>query len=114
MSAPATVEEFLDVVRKSGLVEEPALNRFLDARAATPPEAPADLATAMLRDGLLTRFQAQQLLLGRSRGFTLGGKYRVLEFLGAGGMGSVYLCEHTTMRRWVAIKVLPADQGKDT
>jgi serine/threonine protein kinase len=114
MSAPSTVDEFLDVVRKSGLVEETALAGFLEAVAAAPPDTPTDLASAMLRAGLLTRFQAQQLLLGRSRGFTLGGKYRVLEFLGAGGMGSVYLCEHTAMRRWVAVKVLPADQGKDS
>src|SRR5262249_37250707 len=33
--------------------------------------------------------------------------YKVLERLGAGGMGSVYLCEHTLMRRRVAVKVLP-------
>ena len=35
------------------------------------------------------------------------GKYKVLERLGSGGMGSVYLCEHKLMRRRVAVKVLP-------
>src|SRR5262249_38180458 len=37
------------------------------------------------------------------------GKYRLLDRLGKGGMGSVYLAEHKTMRRRVAIKTLPHD-----
>src|SRR5579884_4109945 len=67
----------------------------------------------MLRDGLLTKFQADQVLQGKARGFVLGGKYKLLEHLGAGGMGTVYLCEHTTMRRRVAIKVLPVAKARD-
>jgi serine/threonine protein kinase len=35
------------------------------------------------------------------------GKYKVLERIGAGGMGLVFLCEHQVMRRRVAVKVLP-------
>src|SRR5207302_1939132 len=60
----------------------------------------------------LTCFQAEQLLQGRWRGFTLG-KYRILERLGAGGMSSVYLGEHLLMRRRVAIKVLPVALAED-
>jgi serine/threonine protein kinase len=115
MSAPVTCDQFLDLVDKSGLIEQAALSNFRRALAASAaPDTPGDLADAMVRDGLLTRFQAEQLRNGRSRGFVIGGKYKILEFLGAGGMGSVYLCEHLSMRRWVALKILPNDRGADT
>src|SRR5262249_19730799 len=76
------------------------------------PSEPSKLAGYMVRDGLLTNFQAEQLLLGKWRRFNIG-KYKVLERLGAGGMGSVYLCEHKLMRRRVAVKVLPTAKAED-
>src|SRR5262245_14074371 len=39
-------------------------------------------------------------------GRTLVGKYRILQEVGAGSMGTVYRAEHTALRRLVAIKVL--------
>src|SRR5262249_54855021 len=109
MPAVATIEQFLETVRKSGLVEDKALDDYVSAARAAGklPDTPQQLARAMVRDGLVTHFQASQLLGGKTRGFVLNGKYKLLEHLGAGGMGTVYLCEHTSMRRRVAIKVLP-------
>src|SRR5262249_36600995 len=56
---------------------------------------------------------AENLLAGKWKGFIISGKYRLLQRLGAGGMGCVYLCEHILMRRRVALKVLPLNQAQD-
>ena len=114
MPAPATVDEFIDLVRKSGIVDEKRLDPHLTKlrSSKTLPKEPGKLAGIMVRDGVLTQFQAEQLMMGKWRRFTIG-KYKVLERLGSGGMGSVYLCEHKLMRRRVAVKVLPTAKAKD-
>jgi WD40 repeat protein/serine/threonine protein kinase len=115
MPAPTTIEQFLELGQKSGLLDKQGLDTYIEKKRSTDtlPTVPKMLAKVMVRDGLLTSFQAQQLLLGRWKGFTIAGKYRVLGFLGVGGMGSVYLCEHTIMRRRVAVKVLPFSKVDD-
>src|SRR5260370_2315097 len=114
MPAPTTVEELIDLAKKSGVVDDKRLDAAVaKLRAAgTPPKEPGKLAGILVRDGILTHFQAEELWLGRGRRFTIG-KYKVLEQLGKGGMGSVYLCEHKFMRRRAAVKVLPAAKAED-
>ncbi len=114
MAAPGSSTEFLDLVRRSQVVEEKRLEAYLQKLRAggSFPNEPGKLAGILVRDGLLTQFQAEQILQGKWRRFTLG-KYKVLERLGSGGMGTVYLCEHKVMRRRVAIKVLPTAKAAD-
>lgn len=114
MPAPSTTDEFIELIRKSGVAEATALDAAvasLRSRGETPSD-PAKLAEYFVRDGVLTNFQAEQLLQGKWKRFTVG-KYKVLERLGAGGMGQVFLCEHKVMRRRVAVKVLPAAKAAD-
>jgi serine/threonine protein kinase len=109
MPAPSTADDFLALVSRSGVLDPQALQAYiLDRRlTAALPASPKELADALVHDGLLTRFQAEQLLQGKWRNFFLSGKYKILERLGSGGMASVFLCEHMVMRRRVALKVLP-------
>ena len=114
MPAPSTAEELLDLLQKSNLVEEARLRAYVEKMRATGtlPADPGKLAAVLVRDALLTYFQAEQLLQGKYKRFSLG-KYKVLEKLGSGGMGTVFLCEHKLMRRRVAVKVLPLPKAED-
>jgi serine/threonine protein kinase len=111
MPAPATTSDFLDVVAKSRLVEPPDLDEFRSRHPALSDE-PKALAKALISDGLLTPFQSEQLLRGKYRGFVLG-KYKLLDRIGLGGMGQVFLAEHGIMRKRVALKVLPPDRSSN-
>ncbi|HET6575230.1 MAG TPA: protein kinase [Fimbriiglobus sp.] len=114
MPAPATADEFLDLIQKSGVAEDSRLKAHLlrlSEKSGVPAD-PSKLAGVLVRDGLLTYFQADQLLQGKWKRFFIG-KYKVLERIGVGGMGHVYLCEHKLMRRRVAVKVLPAAKAAD-
>jgi serine/threonine protein kinase len=108
MSVPNSVEELIQLIRKSGMIDETRLGSYLQRReyARGHSTDPREFADDLIRDGVLTCFQAEQYLLGKWRGFTIG-KYKLLERVGVGGMGQVFLCEHMFMKRRVAVKVLP-------
>src|SRR5690242_3151114 len=109
MPGPVTSAEFIERIRQSGLFTDSRLDHFLNRQ---PPAADAHaepIALEMIRSGLLTEFQARQILSGKRPDFFIAGKYRILELLGRGGMGSVFLCEHLRMKRLVAVKVLPQE-----
>jgi serine/threonine protein kinase len=106
VSSPRTIAELCDLIAKSELVARPVLDEYLGRLNPLPADA-AGLAAAAVRDKLLTPFQTRLLLSGKYKNFFLAGKYKVLEQLGAGGLGAVFLCEHRHMRRRVAVKILP-------
>lgn len=114
MPVPSCTEELIKLIRKSGMVDEGRLDAYLETHQQSGSLS-SDVRKAagnMVRDGLVTYFQAEQFLLGKWRGFTVG-KYKLLERIGFGGMGQVFLCEHMYMRRRVAIKVLPPAKAEE-
>jgi eukaryotic-like serine/threonine-protein kinase len=100
---------FIANVRQSGLIPESELDAALERVPAT--QRGRSVARGLVQLGLLTKFQAQLLLAGRTHGFVLG-QYRILDQLGQGGMGRVFKAEHLTMGRTVAIKVLAPQHTK--
>src|SRR5262245_24370563 len=104
MPAPTTPTEFLDVLRRSNQVDEARLVAFLNDPANKATSNHRKLAARLVRAGVISVFQAEQFLLGKHKGFTLG-PYRIIERIGAGGSGTVFLGEHQVMRRRVAVKV---------
>ncbi len=105
-----SVAQFLDLLRRSGLVEAQRLD---DALAEIDAEADAEqlddvqyVSSQLIKRYILTVWHARQLLKGRYKGFFLR-QYKILGHLGSGGMSTVYLAEHSLMQRRVAVKVLP-------
>ncbi len=109
MAAPQQIDRrsFLANVRQSGLVSEEELARA-EKELPVGSSRGRTVARAFIEQGLLTKFQAERLLVGRTAGFLLG-QYRVLDQIGRGGMGRVFKAEHRTMGRIVALKVLAPD-----
>ena len=85
----------------SQLLTEEQIQRALDE---FPQAAPPALAGILVARGLLTEYQADQLLRGNASGFVFG-PYRILDYLGRGGLACVFRATHTLMDRVVAVKV---------
>lgn len=66
------------------------------------------LIEKMQQAGWLNRWQTRQLLQGRTR-FSLG-SYRIVDFIGRGGMGNVFKGIHHLIGHEVAIKILPKEK----
>ena len=111
MPAPSTADELVDLIRRSNLTDAARLDAFL-RRVPESLARPEDLAQLLVRNDILTNFQADLLLQGKYKGFHIG-EYRVLRPIGAGGMAAVYLCQHPDGRK-VAVKVLAKERAEDS
>jgi tRNA A-37 threonylcarbamoyl transferase component Bud32 len=108
---PALGSAFLEGLFRCHLLTPSAVTPFLREQGdklAQYTDAET-LSSDLVRAGILTEYQARRILAGASHGLVLG-SYRVLEELGFGGMGAVYVAEHVFMKRRVAVKVLQADE----
>ncbi len=114
MAIKITLDSFLAVLKRANLLSEErvraAIEKFRAAQGNTSEGKP--FAEFLVRQKVLTVWQAEKILQGKHKGFFLG-RYRLLSLLGKGGMSSVYLAEHTVMKRRCALKVLPANRVAD-
>lgn len=107
--AMTTDADFFALLEKSNLL---STEQLAEARALAAPGAdPRTIARALAQKGMLTRWQAGQLLAGRSTFFL--GKYKLIDLLGRGGMGHVFLGSHVTMNRRVALKIISRAVSKN-
>jgi serine/threonine protein kinase len=107
--AVSSAEQFFAVLTKSKLLS-PAQTAEARSLAAGITD-PVTVAKRLARQRLITRWQAGQLMAGRSS-FYLG-KYRLIELLGGGGMGRVFLAQHVGLNRRVALKTIARQVGRD-
>ena len=108
------VDSYLDELIRQGLVLAEDVDA-LTAKARQDLEAcqeTEEFLPRLVDAGLLTEYQAGRIEAGTTFGLILG-NYRVLDRLGAGGMGVVFRAEHMRMRKLVAIKVLPFGPDHD-
>jgi eukaryotic-like serine/threonine-protein kinase len=110
MTAVADRTEFLRVLELSQLLDPETLAQLRDNNAED--EAPSAVAEGLIQKGLLTRFQTKQLLNGKHRGFVLG-PYKLLDQIGQGGMGTVFIAEHNALKKRVALKVLSREHAEN-
>ena len=115
MSLKLTAESFLTGIKQSGLADPEAIETLVKTLRGEGVDIgnSAALAAAMIDKGTITPWQSEKLLQGKFKGFILG-RYKLLNLLGKGEMSSIYLAEHTRMKRRCAIKVLPANKVRDT
>ena len=100
-------EWFVWDLRRSNLIDRGQLDQVIGEFLNKHPGAePPALADYLVTQGILTPFQADRLLQGKTQGFVLG-PFTLTDSLGAGSMGTVYKAVSKTDNKWYAVKVLP-------
>ncbi|MEX2176742.1 MAG: protein kinase [Pirellulaceae bacterium] len=102
LSPVASADAFVEALEKSNLLSADEVAKAREMSVASGD--PKVLARDLVKNGVLTRWQAGQLLHGYY--LLMVGKYKLLDQLGAGEMGRVYLAEHAQMGRRHALKIL--------
>src|SRR5881409_466488 len=100
-------EWFVWDLRRSNLIDRGQLDQVIGEFLGKSPGAePPALAEFLVAQGVLTDFQAERLLQGKTQGFVLG-PFTLMDALGAGSMGTVYKAISKSDNKPYAVKVLP-------
>ncbi len=97
-----TAQDFQQLLESSDVLRPAELQ--MAAAMVSETSSAKMLARRLVAKGLLTRWQAGQLLAGWTK-LRLG-NYRLCQQIGRGAFGRVFLAEHLQLRREVAIKTL--------
>ncbi|HZW31741.1 MAG TPA: serine/threonine-protein kinase [Isosphaeraceae bacterium] len=105
-SADGVPLDLLPVIRNSGVLSDKLLGeiRTKVLRGDYPLDS-VDLAERLVRDKIITSYQAKRFLNNRSHGLIVG-RYIILDRIGSGSMGRVYKAHHVMMDRVVALKII--------
>lgn len=106
MQVSPVATEFLTLLKRSRLLSWDDLQDAAVTISQFENPTREQVAEALVDDGYLTHYQAERLVEGNARGLVLDG-YKILEVLGAGGMGWVYIAEEIETKWRVALKVSP-------
>src|SRR5215213_6385916 len=100
-------EWFVWDLRRSNLLDRGQLDHVVGEFLQTNPRAePPALAEYLVAQNVISQFQAERLLQGKTQGFVLGA-FTLMDALGVGSMGTVYKAVSKTDSQWYAVKVLP-------
>jgi serine/threonine protein kinase len=100
-------EWFIWDLRQSNLIDRGQLDQIVGEFMQSNPRAePPALAQFLVEKEILSQFQADRLLQGKTQGFVLG-PFTLMDALGAGSMGTVYKATSKSDHKTYAVKVLP-------
>ena len=118
---PKKWEQVKQLYQAALKIERDERPRFLAANASDDEELLREVESLLACSDEASRFLekpaigevAEVIVTQRSRVGQKILQYEIIEMLGTGGMGEVYLAEDTRLRRKVALKILPASPGDD-
>ncbi|QDU82105.1 Serine/threonine-protein kinase StkP [Polystyrenella longa] len=107
-----TSEEFLALLDRSKLVRPDRAEDIVRKLGLDPSVSSTQLASSLVARNIITNYQASRLLSGRYRGYFYN-HYKIIDILGAGGMGWVYLAQDMNSQDQVVLKVLSSHLADD-
>jgi serine/threonine-protein kinase len=102
----STIADLSAALKRGRLLDDIHAERAMRLLAAG--DDPRAIARELVKQGMLTPYQANELFLGRGHALTIGA-YVLLEKLGEGGMGVVFKARHSRLGRITAVKIIRPD-----